>query len=122
MSWHCITAVVGGTAHGGPLLNADWEIPTFATDFASSDKFRFELILLDCHRGQIIGPTLLQPKFQLEPLDVHFSWESEGNPVDFQAAKGICAGARDLWVFPPNSTQISPCFQRLPGRGQRNHR
>lgn len=102
----------GEHSSGGKLLPGDWEIPCFTIDFAllTSDSYRFDLILLDCQKGQIIGPTCFQPKFEQEPSlrAVCSSWESQGNPMNFQGVRGIRAKAKCFWVISQIARKFLP--------------
>lgn len=86
----------------------------------TADRYRFDLILFDCLKGQKIGLTFLQPKFEQEPSlcasILGITRKSYGLPEHTRQNASVS--------FPKLHTHLSTFLvdHRLPGRGWGKHR
>lgn len=86
----------------------------------TAGRYRFDLILFDCLKGQKIGLTFLQPKFEQEPSlcasILGITRKSYGLPEHTRQNASVS--------FPKLHTHLSTFLvdHRLPGRGWGKHR
>lgn len=91
----------------------------------TSDKYRFDLILFDCQKGQKIDLTFLQPsRFEQEPSLCASTLGITRKSCELERTQGICAKAKCLCVI----SQIAHKFftflvdHWVPERGWRQQR